>query len=125
MMNKRDFLISGVGAVGLASATATAAARPSPRSFPALSAGYSADRFEAFVGEVFQTDASALTLRRVERLASGGAAEQFTLHFTASAEAATAIGLQTLQHAGSAQALALHLEPGDGGTVQANFSLLG
>jgi len=124
-MNKRDFLISGVGAVGLASATTRAAAHPSPRSFPDLSAGYSADRFEAFVGEVFQTDASALTLRRVERLSPRGAAEQFTLHFAAGAAAARATGLQTLRHLGSTQALALHLEPGGGGTVQAHFSLLG
>lgn len=123
-MNKRDFLFSGVAAASLAPATLPAMAQPQARSFPDLASGYSAERFEAFVGETFQTAAGPLTLKCVERLRIDGPAEQFNLHFTAPAAERAASGLQTLQHTGSGQALALHLEPGLNGTVQANFSLL-
>lgn len=123
-MNKRDFLFSGVAAASLAPATLPALAQSPARAFPDLASGYSAERFEAFVGETFQTADGPLTLKVVERLKIDGPAEQFNLHFGAPAAERAATGLQTLQHAGSDQALVLHLEPGLNGTVQANFSLL-
>lgn len=131
-LNKRDFLVGSVGAAGLAASVPATATQRRPladasqrlQRHPDLAQGYSAERFEAYVGETFQTAAGALVLSGVDRLDLAGPTEQFVLRFDAADGPVNAAGLQSLRHAASGQSLALQLEPRDQLGYSATFSLL-
>jgi hypothetical protein len=139
-MNKRDFLKGSAGAAlataavassaaPVAAAGADAAGTPAGRwlgrteRHPDLMAGPSADRFEAYVGEVFATDSASLRVAAVKRLPGGPGLEQFDVCFETVDGALPAAGIAALTHA-SGQRLALHLLPTDGRAAVAHFSLL-
>ena len=131
-LNKRDFLVGSVGAASLAATASATASQRSPlaeasqrlQRHPDLAQGYSAERFEAYVGETFQAGDASLVLAGVDRLALDGPSEQFVLRFEAPAGTAPLNGLQALRHTGSGQSLALQLEAQAEQAYSAAFNLL-
>jgi hypothetical protein len=139
-MNKRDFLKGSAGAA-LASAAVASSAAPAAAAgtdaagpstgrwlgrterHPDLMAAPCADRFEAYVGEVFATVGGVLRVAAVTRKPGGPGLEQFDVRFEAVDGTLPAAGIASLAHA-SGQRLALHLQPADGRTAVAHFSLL-
>ena len=139
-MNKRDFLVGSAGAALATAAAASsgasaaaagtdAAGAPAGRWLgrterqPDLLAAPSADRFEAYVGEVFASEGASLRVSAVTRLPAGPGLEQFNVHFEAVEGSLPRAGITALSHA-SGQRLALHLRPADGRTAVAHFRLL-
>lgn len=140
MLNKRDFLIGGASAaLATAAVASTDAAGTATRAAPREAATGpsvigrtqrhpdlarpSAARFEAYVGESFQSGDATLRLAAVDRRASGAGVEQFTLRFEAVAGTTAHADLHLLRHAASGQSIPMHLQP-SGDTLDAHFSLL-
>lgn len=118
MINKRDFLKSGATAiVTSAGTTATlAAVRPS------LGERASAASWQAHVGQGFEIDGHAVTLRAVDRLASRQPGEQFSLSFAGRLPAGIGDGMHLLTREGS-EPVPLYLARTPGG-LRADFCRL-
>lgn len=104
MINKRDFLKGG-GAAIVASAgttTALAAVRPS------LSELAGTASWRAHVGQGFEVDGHAVTLKAVRAVASRQPGEQFSLSFAGRLPAGIGDGMHLLTHEGS-ESVALYL----------------
>lgn len=108
MINKRDFLKSGGAAVvaGAGATAALAAVRPS------LDARAGLASWQAHVGQRFEIDGHAVTLRAASALKSRQPGEQFSLRFAGALPAGVGDAIHTLtQDGGDAQALYLARTP--------------
>ena len=108
MMNKRDFLKGGATALAAGSGATVALAAVKPSLGP--QSGLAS--WKAHVGQGFEVDGHAVTLRTVSALRSRQPGEQFSLSFAGELPAGLGDGIHTLTHQnGDAQALYLARTP--------------
>jgi len=108
VMNKRDFLKGGATALAAGSGTTAALAAVKPSLGP--QSGLAS--WKAHVGQGFEVDGHAVTLRVVSALASRQQGEQFSLSFAGELPAGLGDGIHTLtRQGGNAQALFLARTP--------------
>ena len=94
MMNKRDFLKSSGAALAAGAGTGASLATVRPR----LDAEAGLGRWQAHVGERFDVDGHAVTLRAARACPSRQPGEQFSLHFSGELPATLGDALRTLTH---------------------------